>query len=187
MVCDIDSLAFAEQKRMHIATGNILDWGLTYGAEPCVYIATDLAWWVCSQMHVVTVLLQLKAAIHTRILCNMPLSCRYKLVTPAEDYVAIKQQMQQRLDLCSSAVKLLKHNSSLTPLAAAQNAYKDVVTDAELDEEQQPIISFVEAQVSSWMEVTRHPVFAWFVLQRFLHPLLSCINWSELMMQPADI
>ena len=60
--------------------------------------------------------------------------------------------MQQRLDLCTSAVKLLKHNSSLTPLAAAQNAYKDTISDDEPDEEQL-ILSFVEAQVSAWMEV----------------------------------
>ena len=39
----------AEQKsRGRVATGRILDWSFTYGAEPGIYIATDLAWWVCS-------------------------------------------------------------------------------------------------------------------------------------------
>ena len=62
--------------------------------------------------------------------------------------------MQQRLHLCTTAVKLLKDNSSLTPLAAAESAY-DEAADGDSDEEQEPIISFVQAQVSAWMEVTQ--------------------------------
>lgn len=62
--------------------------------------------------------------------------------------------MQQRLHLCTTAVKLLKVNSSLTPLAAAESAYDEAV-DGDPDEEQEPIISFVQAQVSAWMEVTQ--------------------------------
>ncbi len=63
--------------------------------------------------------------------------------------------MQQRLELCTTSVKLLKHNSSLTPLAAAQNAYEDVNNSDDSDEQQQAVIAFVEAQLSAWMEV-RH-------------------------------
>ena len=61
--------------------------------------------------------------------------------------------MQQRLELCTTSVKLLKHNSSLTPLAAAQNAYEDVNDSDDSDEQQHAVIAFVEAQLSAWMEV----------------------------------
>lgn len=61
--------------------------------------------------------------------------------------------MQQRLDLCTSAVKLLKDNSSLTPLAAAESAYQAAVGDDAANEERQPIINFVQAQMSEWMEM----------------------------------
>lgn len=61
--------------------------------------------------------------------------------------------MQQRLDLCTNAVKLLKDNSSLTPLAAAGAAYDEAISDHDPDEDQEPIVSFVQAQVSAWMEV----------------------------------
>ncbi len=74
--------------------------------------------------------------------------------------------MQQRLELCTTSVKLLKHNSSLTPLAAAQNAYEDVNNSDDSDEQQQAVVAFVEAQLSAWMEV-RHacPVLSvWFLL-----------------------
>ena len=81
--------------------------------------------------------------------------CRYKLITPASDYAQLQQQMQQRLDLCTGAVKALKENSSLTPLAAAESAYEEAVSDHDTDEDRQPVISFVEAQVSDWMEVTQ--------------------------------
>ena len=34
-----------EQKQTtHIVTGQILDWSFTYGAEPSIFIATELAW-----------------------------------------------------------------------------------------------------------------------------------------------
>lgn len=63
--------------------------------------------------------------------------------------------MQQRLDLCTNAVKAMKGNSSLTPLAAAEHAYEEAVSDDDTHEERQPIIGFVGAQVSEWMEVTQ--------------------------------
>ena len=85
---------------------------------------------------------------------TLRLCCRYKLTTPAGDYAQFQQQMQQRLDLCTTAVKLLKGNSSLTPLAAAEAAYNEAITDRNQEEEQEPIVSFVQAQVSAWMEVT---------------------------------
>ncbi len=62
--------------------------------------------------------------------------------------------MQQRLELCAASVKLLKHNSSLTPLAAAQSAYDEAHSDEDPDEQQQAVTAFVEAQLSAWMEVT---------------------------------
>ena len=81
--------------------------------------------------------------------------CRYKLVSPSAHYTSLHQQMQQRLELCTTSVKLLKHNSSLTPLAAAQNAYDDINNSNGSDEQQQAVIAFVEAQLLAWMEV-RH-------------------------------
>ncbi len=37
----------AEQKKpTHIATGKVLDWSFTYGAESGVWICTELAWYV---------------------------------------------------------------------------------------------------------------------------------------------
>ena len=61
--------------------------------------------------------------------------------------------MQQRLELCTEAVKLLKHNSSLTPLAAAQKAYDEGSNHSDPDEQQQSVTAFVGAQLSAWMEV----------------------------------
>jgi len=90
--------------------------------------------------------------------------CRYKLVSPSADYTDLHQQMQQRLELCTTSVKLLKHNSSLTPLAAAQNAYDDINNSDNPDEQQQAVIAFVEAQLSAWMEV------------RYACPVLSACN-----------
>ena len=80
--------------------------------------------------------------------------CRYKLVSPALNYAELHQQMQQRLDLCTDAVKLLRHNSSLTSLAAAESAYADASSIADASEQQELVVSFVEAQVSAWLEVT---------------------------------
>ena len=85
--------------------------------------------------------------------CTLRLCCRYKLTKPAGVYAQFQQQLQQRLDLCTTAVKLLKDNSSLTPLAAAEAAYNEANSDCDPDEEQEPIVSFAQAQVSAWMEV----------------------------------
>ena len=79
--------------------------------------------------------------------------CRYKLVSPSAGYTDLHQQLQQRLVLCTTAVKLLKHNSSLTPLAAAQTAYNEVSDGEHPDEQPHAVTAFVEAQLSAWMEV----------------------------------
>lgn len=69
----------AEQKSpARVATGRILDWSFTYGAEPGIYIATELAWWVCTflQLSLATgVACHALNGHHMRILCvEMPLS-----------------------------------------------------------------------------------------------------------------
>ncbi|DBB03841.1 TPA: hypothetical protein ACH3X1_012936 [Trebouxia sp. C0004] len=115
-----DGQSKKQKKPTRIATGKVLDWSFTYGAESGIWICTELAW--------------------------------YKLVSPSAHYTDLHQQMQQKLELCTTSVQLLKHNSSLTPLAAAQNAYDDMNKSDDSDEQQHAVIAFVEAQLSAWME-----------------------------------
>lgn len=73
---------------------------------------------------------------------------------PAEQYASLYEQLQRLLDLCSSAVKLLKQNSSLTPLLAAKAALAGKASDSSAEEQWPGQIAFVEAQLSAWMEVS---------------------------------
>ena len=109
------------------------------------YLARCIDWWTCNKCFLCT----------EQHATSWWLCYRYKLTTPAGDYAQFQQQIQQRLDLCTTAVKLLKDNSSLTPLAAAEAAYDEAICDSDPDEEKGPIVSFVQAQVSAWMEVTQ--------------------------------
>lgn len=78
------------------------------------------------------------------------------MLKPAEQYTSLHEQLQRLLDLCSSAVKLLKHNSSLTPLAAAKAALAEEDSNNRAEEQWPGQIAFVEAQLSAWMEVQPH-------------------------------
>ena len=88
---------------------------------------------------------------HAASLCKLP--CRYKLGTPSTAYTDLHQQLRQRLELCHASVKLMKDNSSLTPVAAAQNAFDTAHAEESSDDEQKVVTAFVEAHLSAWMEV----------------------------------
>lgn len=128
-------------------------------AVPCKLYPMELCWLIMfvsfSKLDAVNFWRRKTASL---LLTDMqPCSRRYKLVKPAEQYNSLHKQLQRLLDLCSSAVKLLKHNSSLTPLAAAKAALAEEESNSSAEEQWPGQVAFVEAQLSAWMEVSPHP------------------------------